>query len=1616
MTTNQAGTYAAHSLSAFGNFLSALTTAAGNSGSLPLKAAIQATYALGTEFGVSQTLRNTAPAELNTALTTFNLGVAAVVPFAAAGLPVVTGALLAGGITLVGNTLITGLYDNWEPFKDAVDEYDQGVEDAFDALGEWVDDVYDDFINTTLDVADYVDSKIDDLVSALDAVYEGAADALSDIVIDIRDALSGLGDAISGIGNLFDNGDGSEGGIPGFSDILDELGGLFFNAPVTPLVLDLDQDSSIELTAYNAANASFFDLDGDGFAEQTGWVSPDDGILAIDLNSDGIINDITEVFGNATTDGFIALSALDSNSDNTINVADAQFGDLLVWQDLDGDGYSDDGELQSLDDWNITSISLNYSTVNTTNAGHFVSTQSNVNLVGSGNMLIQDIWFQHDQANSYNLIPENFVYDEDVFVLPQLRGSGDVADLWVSMTQNSDLKTLVEAISSADYSSFSFADFRDDIEDMMFEWAGVENVDPSSRDIYINGQILGAVEAFIGTDWDSSKFAPYSDDPLINAATQIENTWSKLVGDMATKLLVQIPDLPLMEAMQEVIDALDAETSPETLTQQELIDLYAPIFSDAYTASTSHPLKIYADHMSYDYVSNTLIGDVQLFIDTLSENEPSTTPEKVIFWQDEIPIINVFADSFGLSDSEYVTVFADTFLDTSMTESVSTLRNGKVIYGTEGSDSIDGTDANDYISGNSAAIDTTETSDLADTLNGGTGDDRIEGKTGNDTYIYNLGDGNDTVSDYDGTADKIVFGAGITSNDLTFIRTEYDDLILEHRNDANDLTISIDGGGSIVIEDMYGDYNDLGWVIETLEFSDSSTMSASQMRAAAEFYVGQNTDETIDGSKYDDSLDGGDGDDTINGGHGDDSLRGGLGDDFFKDDAGEDSYDGGDGFDHVSYSGRQDNYTINLSTGVVSTDEQTATIVSIEAVTGSFYADTIIGNSDNNYIDGYQGSDSIQGGDGDDTITGEFGIDTIDGGDGFDIAVHNYTGGSWIFDLVNDTASLTGGSAELIYNIEGIVGSTGDDTLLGESDANYLDGDDGDDSISGGDGNDTLAGGVGLDTFDGGAGVDVVDFSYSGVSWTINLNAGTAVASSTTETLVSIEGAIGGLDDDTLIGDSTDNVFDGNDGDDLLQGAGGNDSYYFSHGADTIDDTAGSGDSLDLSGYEVADFTFTKQSDDLEISLTGAQASVLITDQQAVGDAKIETFTFDDYTLTASELDGYIENATLPGGGGGGSEDTVTGSSGTEQFVIDQNQVNDLYIESFNYGEGDRLEISAFDGTVTTLAGLNIVDDGSGNAQFNLGSITVTLEGVTHTAIDATYFLSNTLDYGTGTGFGGSDDPNLPDSIYGGAGDDTVWANSGDDLAVGETGNDLFYGWLGDDTFYGGYGEDTLNGDDGADLLSGGQGNDLVQGGNGDDSVYGAEGDDSVNGNDGADRVFGDEGNDYVLGGNGNDTIYGYDGNDLLYGEADDDLLTGEDGDDYLSGGGGADGIYGHAGVDTLDGGAGADFMDAGADNDILKGGDGTDGLTGGSGADVFVYTNTSESVLWSGDWIYDFVSGTDMLDLSAITTGVSIIGSNAFSAASSPELRYYSVGSNTVNHLDVDGNGTADFEIVMVG
>ena len=152
--------------------------------------------------------------------------------------------------------------------------------------------------------------------------------------------------------------------------------------------------------------------------------------------------------------------------------------------------------------------------------------------------------------------------------------------------------------------------------------------------------------------------------------------------------------------------------------------------------------------------------------------------------------------------------------------------------------------------------------------------------------------------------------------------------------------------------------------------------------------------------------------------------------------------------------------------------------------------DKIDAGRGNNVIDAGAGNDSIDAGAGDDVILGGSGADSIDGGEGEqDVVLYNESKEAVVVDL--EAQQGKGGDAEgdTIRSVEGVVGSSFDDTLIGDKQDNLLVGNAGNDQLAGGAGNDLLVGGEGDDQLDGGDGTDVAKFSGNMSDYRFDRNA-----------------------------------------------------------------------------------------------------------------------------------------------------------------------------------------------------------------------------------------------------------------------------------------------------------------------------------------------------------------------------------------------------------------------------------------------------------------------------------------------------------------------------------------------
>jgi len=116
-----------------------------------------------------------------------------------------------------------------------------------------------------------------------------------------------------------------------------------------PLAIDLDGDG---ISTVGLDEAARFDLNGDGAAERTGWISGRDALLALDSNGNGMIDDGTELFGDANghSDGLAALAEYDANADGVIDDQDPIFGQLKL--------LFADGSLKSLDEAGLARLDI----------------------------------------------------------------------------------------------------------------------------------------------------------------------------------------------------------------------------------------------------------------------------------------------------------------------------------------------------------------------------------------------------------------------------------------------------------------------------------------------------------------------------------------------------------------------------------------------------------------------------------------------------------------------------------------------------------------------------------------------------------------------------------------------------------------------------------------------------------------------------------------------------------------------------------------------------------------------------------------------------------------------------------------------------------------------------------------------------------------------------------------------------------------------------------------------------------------------------------------------------------------------------------------------------------
>jgi hypothetical protein len=132
--------------------------------------------------------------------------------------------------------------------------------------------------------------------------------------------------------------------------------------PVTPIAVPLrDGLRARDLEDLGAAVA--FDADGSGLKRKWTWITKDAGWLVYDPKGKGDVGSGLQLFGNVTfwlfwSTGYDALASLDDNRDGVLT-GDELRG-LAIWNDANGDGVCDPGEVRPLSDYGIVAVSCRF--------------------------------------------------------------------------------------------------------------------------------------------------------------------------------------------------------------------------------------------------------------------------------------------------------------------------------------------------------------------------------------------------------------------------------------------------------------------------------------------------------------------------------------------------------------------------------------------------------------------------------------------------------------------------------------------------------------------------------------------------------------------------------------------------------------------------------------------------------------------------------------------------------------------------------------------------------------------------------------------------------------------------------------------------------------------------------------------------------------------------------------------------------------------------------------------------------------------------------------------------------------------------------------------------------
>ena len=746
-------------------------------------------------------------------------------------------------------------------------------------------------------------------------------------------------------------------GLENFFASLDDLALLDASIEVIdPLVLDLNGDG---LHTLSLEEGVYYDYLSDGFDRKTGWLSEEDGFLVYDKNQNGIVDNGSELFGNTAQKedgsyygtGLEMLKAMDSNQDGVIDSKDDIWSQLAVWQDKNSDGISQKEEMLSMDSLGITQFSLESENIQQTDNGNMIVAQTEY-MTGDGE---SHTLGEIDFAINVRDTKENTAVElsKEIEKLPQLQGMGRVKSLRSVMQEKADLKELVEQYSAE-------TDMRKKmqlVEQIVTLWTDCENIEEGSRGDNVSAKHLEALEKLSGQNYHitvvtgTANAAKYreeqkdkvgtimqldkKDNPNAANGKKLEEAYAKLLWSVALQLDAQTSiSLPL--GFTRIVENEDGSKYLDyTFAKQ-----YFEIMLEYDAENTLLQVREYMSVLN----SNTDIKDIYN-----KEEFQSAFTDSELLWK-VVQMGEVSANYFGTEENDVFSgkEYGEIYYGAAGNDTLRGYAGDDILYGGVGNDYIDGGTGNDLLFGGEGDdrlygyagndilyggvgadyIDGGEGDDYlfggerndilnggtgADILVGGLGDDTLNGGLGADTYIHNLGDGNDTINNYDNSEDRVkdrlVFGEGIRPEDIVVSRVNNDMLLTNQTN-----------GEVVRIQYAYLDKNG-NYFLENVEFADGTVWKKKELQEKAKEKVAGETATTLTGysESYgytaDETMYGGSGNDWINGKDGDDILYGNGGNDTIYGEAGADILVGGLGDDTLNGGLGADTYIHNLGDG-----------------------------------------------------------------------------------------------------------------------------------------------------------------------------------------------------------------------------------------------------------------------------------------------------------------------------------------------------------------------------------------------------------------------------------------------------------------------------------------------------------------------------------------------------------------------------------------------------------------------------------------------------------------------------------------------------------------------------